>query len=117
MDENFSLSACVYISHIISLFSRWKSARVLFTDGPIPAWYVLLSLMLQQISPTLDNFLSSDKKISSFKIEKYLKVWVWKQIGRLHDAGMVKKIPFGELDHTELSTSVQTRTRLKHNIH
>ena len=65
MDENFSLSACVYISHIISFFSRWKSARVLFTDGPIPAWYVLLSLMLQQISLTLDNFLSGDKKISS----------------------------------------------------
>ena len=40
---------------------------------------------------------------------------------------MVKKIPFGELDHTELSTSVQTRIltpskhyskiRLTHNIH
>ena len=64
----------------------WKSGRALFTDGPIPAWYVLLSLMLQQISFLLQNWKQMTK--SSF----LFKVWSLENtIGRLVDVVMVWK--------------------------
>ena len=55
-EKILSLSMCTFPILFPFSAAQWKSGRVLFTDGPIPAWYVLLSLMLQQISFTLKSF-------------------------------------------------------------